>query len=139
GPAHVLVQTPEPPPLDEVLTVLLNGMVALTEPVTLVLDDYHQIEADLVHQLLAFLIDHLPPTLFLILVSRRHPPLPLARRRGRGELVELRAVDLRFTREEACRFLNDSMGLALASEAVERLAERAEGWITGLQLAALVA
>jgi LuxR family transcriptional regulator, maltose regulon positive regulatory protein len=136
-PARVLVEWSEPPPLDEVLTVLLNGLAALSEPVTLVLDDYHHIEADLVHQLVAFLIDHLPPTLFLILISRRDPPLPLARLRARGELVELRAVDLRFTREEAHCFLNECIGLALAPEAVARLTERTEGWITGLQLAAL--
>jgi len=137
GPARLLVQWPEPPPLDEVLTVLLNGLAELPEPVTLVLDDYHAIDAALVHQLLAFLIDHLPPTLLLILASRRDPPLPLARRRARGDLVEVRAADLRFTREEARCFLNDYMGLALPPEAVARLTDRTEGWITGLQLAAL--
>src|SRR5439155_1257771 len=83
------------------------------------------------------LIEHLPPTLFLIVAARRDPPLPLARLRARGQMIEIGAADLRFTVEEASRFLNDGMGLSLAPEAVERLTERTEGWITGLQLAAL--
>jgi ATP/maltotriose-dependent transcriptional regulator MalT len=127
----------QPMPSDEVLTLLLNGLAALDHPVTLVLDDYHEIESFAVHQMVAFLLEHLPPTLSLILVSRSDPLLPLARLRARGQLVELRTRDLRFTLAEARLFLNESMGLAVDAEVVERLAERTEGWIAGLQLAAL--
>jgi LuxR family maltose regulon positive regulatory protein len=136
-PVCALLQSPQAPPLDYAVTLLLNGLAALEQPVTLVLDDYHQIEAPPIHQLVTFVIEHLPPTLFLILVSRGDPPLPLARLRLGGQITEVRAADLRFTREEASRFLNESVGLALPVEAVERLLERTEGWITGLQLAAL--
>jgi len=136
-PACALLQSPQAPPPEYALTLLLNGIAALEQPVTLVLDDYHQIEAQPIHQLVTFVIEHLPPTLLLILVSRGDPPLPLARLRLGGQITEVRAADLRFTLEEASRFLNESVGLALPVEAVERLREQTEGWITGLQLAAL--
>jgi LuxR family transcriptional regulator, maltose regulon positive regulatory protein len=136
-PAGALLQSPECPPVEHVLTVLLNGLAALDRRVTLVLDDYEKIEAPSIHALLTLLLEHLPQTLLLILISRCDPPLPLARLRARGQMVELRALDLRFTVEETRRFLNESMGLELAPEAVGRLTERTEGWITGLQLAAL--
>jgi ATP/maltotriose-dependent transcriptional regulator MalT len=136
-PASALLQSPQCPPLDHVLTLLLNGLAALDRRVTLVLDDYHKIEAPSIHALLTFLLEHLPPTLLLILISRCEPPLPLAGLRARGQMVELRALDLRFTVEETRRFLKESMGLDLAPEAVGRLTERTEGWIAGLQLAAL--
>jgi LuxR family transcriptional regulator, maltose regulon positive regulatory protein len=136
-PVWTLLHAPQPPASDEVLTLLLNGLAALEHPVTLVLDDYHEIEALSVHQIMAFLLEHLPPTLSLVLVSRSDPLLPLARLRARGQLVELRARDLRFTLAETRLFLNESMGLAVGAEAVERLSERTEGWIAGLQLAAL--
>jgi LuxR family transcriptional regulator, maltose regulon positive regulatory protein len=137
GPVRALLQTPQPPASDEALTHLLNGLAALEHPVTLVLDDYHEIESFVIHQIVAFLLEHLPPTLFLILVTRSDPLLPLARLRARGQLVELRTRDLRFTPAEAGLFLNESMGLAVDNQAVERLAEQTEGWIAGLQLAAL--
>jgi LuxR family maltose regulon positive regulatory protein len=137
GPVCALLQSSQAPTLDYAATLLLNGLAALADPVTLVLDDYHQIEAQLVHELVTFMIEHLPPTLCLLLASRGDPPLPLARLRLSGQLTEIRAADLRFTTEEASCFLNERMGLALPPEGVERLLERTEGWITGLQLAAL--
>src|SRR5262249_51835698 len=120
-----------------VLTVLLNEINALARPLTLVLDDYHLIEAQAVHAALTFLIEHLPPLLHLIIATRVDPPLPLSRLRVRGQLVEIRASDLRFTRQEAAAFLNQAMGLKLDADAVARLEARTEGWIAGLQLAAL--
>ncbi len=127
----------EPLPPDLVLTVLLNGIAAVQQPMMLVLDDYHLIEAPEVHQIVGSLLDSRPPLLSLVLMSRSEPPLPLARLRARGELVELRGRDLRFTLEEAEQFLKGGMGLALSQGAIRRLTERTEGWITGLQLAAL--
>jgi LuxR family maltose regulon positive regulatory protein len=137
SPVRALLQAPQHPASAEALTLLLNGLASLEHPVTLVLDDYHEIEALAIHQIVAFLLEHLPATLSLILISRSDPLLPLARLRSRGQLVELRCPDLRFTPAEARRFLNGSMGLAVDAEVVERLAERTEGWIAGLQLAAL--
>ena len=103
----------------------------------LVLDDYHVIDARDIHEGLAFLLDHLPPQLHLVIASRADPPLPLARLRARGELTELRAADLRFTPDEAAAFLNEVMGLDSAAADVAALEARTEGWIAGLQLAAL--
>jgi LuxR family transcriptional regulator, maltose regulon positive regulatory protein len=131
-----LVQSSPELSLQSALTFLLNGLGALSQRVTLVLDDYHAIEARAVHALVAFLIEYLPPHLFLILIARSDPPLPLARLRRQGQIVEIRDADLRFTHEEAARFLNECMGLSLAPEAVARLAQRTQGWIAGLQMAA---
>src|SRR5262249_50702799 len=88
------------------------------------------------HHLVNFLVEHLPPTLFLILTTRSDPPLPLARLRLQGRLIEIRDDELRFTDEEATQFLNDRMGLTLPPELVQRLAQRTEGWVAGLQMAA---
>ena len=103
----------------------------------LVLDDYHVIDAQPVHSAIAFLLDHLPPQMHLIIASRADPTLPLSGLRGRGELTELRATDLRFTPDEAAAFLNEVMGLDLSADDVTALETRTEGWIAGLQLAAL--
>ena len=103
----------------------------------LVLDDYHLIDAQPIHQAIGFLLDHLPPQLHLVIASRADPSLPLSRLRARGQLAELRAVDLRFTADEAVTFLNDVTGLDLAEQEVTALEARTEGWIAGLQLAAL--
>ncbi|HTE19753.1 MAG TPA: hypothetical protein VK689_15410, partial [Armatimonadota bacterium] len=137
GPVRALLQSSQPPSLQYALTLLLNALASLPQPVTVVLDDYHQIEANAVHESLTFLLEHLPPTLFFIITTRSDPPLPLARLRVRRQLIELRAGDLRFNDDEAATFLNESMGLSLAPRAVARLAERTEGWVAGLQLAAL--
>lgn len=103
----------------------------------LVLDDYHLIEAQPIHDALTFLLDHLPPPMHLVIATREDPPLPLARLRARSQLIELRAADLRFTPAEAAEFLNRVMGLDLSAEDIATLESRTEGWIAGLQLAAL--
>ena len=103
----------------------------------LVLEDYHVIDAQPVHSAITFLLDHLPPQMHLVFTSRSDPHLPLSRLRGRGELTELRAADLRFTPDEAAAFLNEVMGLDLSADDVAALETRTEGWIAGLQLAAL--
>jgi len=126
-----------PPPTDALLTLLLNDLVALTQDAVLVLDDYHVIDAQAVHQALAYLLDHLPPQIHLVIATRADPPLPLARLRARGQLAELRATDLRFTSDEATEFLNRTMGLRLSADDFATLDARTEGWIAGLHLAAL--
>ncbi len=130
------LQTPHPP-LEALLTTLLNELLTFREQVTLVLEDYHVIHAPSIHHTLSFLLEHLPPQMHLAIATRSDPPLPLARLRARGELCELRAEDLRFTLEEASTFFHQTIGLALSPEEVALLTERTEGWIAGLQLAAL--
>ena len=125
------------PPLEAVLTVLVNELVEGREAVVLVLDDYHLVEAPSVHDSLAVLLERLPPQLRLVLASRADPPLPLARLRARGQLTELREADLRFTREEAAELLRTAVGSELPEAAVAVLGDRTEGWVAGLQLAAL--
>ncbi|HEY7910047.1 MAG TPA: AAA family ATPase, partial [Thermomicrobiales bacterium] len=131
------LQAPQPPPTEALLMVLLNELAALPDEVVLVLDDYHAIGAPPVDQALTFLVEHLPPQLHLVIATREDPPLPLARLRARGHLTELRAADLRFTAAEAAEFLNEVMGLRLTAADIAALDERTEGWIAGLQLAAL--
>jgi LuxR family maltose regulon positive regulatory protein len=131
------LQSPQPPPTESILTALLNEMAALAEDLVVVLDDYHLIEATAVDDALTVLLEHLPPRVKLVMATREDPPLPIARLRARGQLVELRAADLRFTPTEAAEFLRGVMGLELSGEEVVALEERTEGWITGLQLAAL--
>ncbi len=132
-----LLASPQPLPIEAVLTSLINELAASEDDVALVLDDYHAIETLPIHAAVAFLLDHLPPQVHLVIASRADPPLPLARLRGRGELTELRAADLRFTPDEATAFLTEAMGLALSAADVAALEGRTEGWIAGLQLAAL--
>lgn len=134
--ALALLRSPQPP-LDAVLAMLANGLAALPGDCVLVLDDYHAIESAAIHRAVAFLLDHLPPRLHLVLVSRADPPLSLARLRARGELAEIRADDLRFTAEEAATFLTELRALPLQPADVALLAGRTEGWIAGLHLAAL--
>ncbi len=129
------LQAPHPP-LEALLTTLLNELLTVREPVTLVLEDYHVIQAPTIHQSLSFLLEHLPPHVHLVIATRSDPPLPLARLRAQGELCEIRAEDLRFTLEEASTFFRQR-GLSLSREEVAFLTERTEGWIAGLQLAAL--
>jgi LuxR family maltose regulon positive regulatory protein len=129
------LQSPQPP-IEPVLTALLNDIAALPEPFILVLDDYHVLESQAVDQALVFLLEHLPRQMHLALTTREDPRLPLARLRARDQMTELRAADLRFTPAEAAGFLR-GMGLDLATEDVAALEERTEGWIAGLQLAAL--
>src|SRR6266571_818989 len=128
---------PPQPPSEAGLVTLLNDLDALPDDVVLVLDDYHVIDARDVQDGMAFLLEHLPPRIHLVIGSRADPALPLARLRGRGELVEIRAADLRFTPGEAAAYLNGAMGLVLTAADVAALEERTEGWIAALQLAAL--
>ena len=132
-----LLRTPQALPVEAVLTTLINGVGAVDGDVFLVLDDYHVIESRDVHEGMTFLLDHLPPSLHVVIASRSDPPLPLARLRARGDLVEVRAADLRFTPDEASAYLVGSMGLPLDRPDVEALEGRTEGWIAALQLAAL--
>jgi LuxR family maltose regulon positive regulatory protein len=119
------------------LAALINQLNATAGELLLVLDDYHVIAAQPVHDMLTFLLDNLPANAHLIIATRADPPLPLARLRARGQLVELRSADLRFTHDEAAEFLNRVMGLGLSSADIAALEEHTEGWIAGLQLAAL--
>ena len=119
------------------LTSLLNDLGGADVDVVLVLDDYHVIDSPEVQAGMEFLLDHLPPRLHLVIASRADPPLPLPRLRARGDLVEIRATDLRFTPDEAASYLNDAMGLQLTPDDVTALEGRTEGWIAALQLAAL--
>ena len=124
-------------PIDVVLTALLNELSVLPGDLTLVLDDYHLAEDSGTRAGMVFLLEHLPPHVHLVVSSRSDPALPLARLRARGELVEVRAADLRFTRGEAATYLNELNALALSPEDVAALERRTEGWAAALQLAAL--
>ncbi len=126
-----------PPPIEAVLTTLLNALIQLPTETVLVLDDYHLIEAQPTHDALTYLAEHLPPNVHLVIASRNDPLLPLTRLRARGTLTEFHAPDLRFTVEETAAFLTGVMGLPLSAEQVTALQVRTEGWIAGLQLAAL--
>jgi len=132
-----LLHSPQPPPPQAILTSLINDLGEFEDPFALVLDDYHLITAQPVHEALTFILDHLPPPMRLVILTRADPPLPLARLRVRNQLTEIRAADLRFTHDEAATFLNRVMRLALSADDVRALETRTEGWIAGLQLAAL--
>jgi LuxR family maltose regulon positive regulatory protein len=126
-----------PPPVEEIVTFLINVMTTGSHQIILVLDDYHLIEDQAIHDTLAFLLARMPQQLYLVICTREDPYLPLARMRARGQLIELRATDLRFSASEAAEFLNRVMGLGLSPEDIVALESRTEGWIAGLQLAAL--
>ncbi|RPJ39653.1 MAG: hypothetical protein EHM21_15475, partial [Chloroflexi bacterium] len=132
-----MLEANQPPPFETVLTGLLNDLAGVSPPLILVLDDYHVIDTRAIHEGLNFLLDHLPPQIHLVLTTRADPPLALARRRARTEMVEVRAADLRFTREESLAFLNAILRLDLPAADVEVLLRRTEGWIAGLQMAGL--
>ena len=132
-----VLQSPQPPPIEPVLTALINEIAGRSDDLILVLDDYHLIDAQPIHDVLAFLLDHLPPQMHLVIATRADPPLPVSRLRGRRQLTELRTADLRFTPDEAAAFLNQVMGLGLSAKDVAVLETRTEGWIVGLQMAAL--
>jgi LuxR family maltose regulon positive regulatory protein len=133
----VLLQGLQPTSFEAVVTTLVNELAGVAEEVVLVLDDYHLIEAPQVHRSLEFLLEHLPASLRLVLASRADPPLPLARLRARGQLAELRERDLRFSPQEAAELLRSAVGPDLPEVAVAVLEARTEGWVAGLQLAAL--
>jgi LuxR family maltose regulon positive regulatory protein len=124
-------------PLESVVASLINDLADLAGDLVLVIDDYHLISAVELHETMAFLLERLPPQVHLVLAGRADPPLPLARLRARGDLLEVRAADLRFTANEAATYLSESMGLRLTANDVDALEARTEGWIAALQLAAL--
>jgi LuxR family maltose regulon positive regulatory protein len=137
-----LLQAAQPPSVQGILSSLLNEIAALaraqpTADMILVLDDYHLISTAQIHEGIAFLLEHQPHNLHLVISTRADPPVALSRLRARGQLTELRSDDLRFTSEETAIFMNTAMGLDLTPADVEALEVRTEGWIVGLQLAAL--
>lgn len=135
--ALTMLQSPQPSPTEAVLTPLINEIAAIPDRIILVLDDYHVIESSQVDDVLTFLLENLPPQMHLVIATRDDPQLPLARLRARSQLIELRAADLRFSSSEAAEFLNQVMGLDLSAEDITALETRTEGWIAGLQLAAI--
>jgi LuxR family maltose regulon positive regulatory protein len=140
-----VLQSPQPPSTESILTSLINEVTTIPDNPSagsgrgfvLVLDDYHIIDSKPVDNILAFLLEHQPPQMHLVIATREDPPLPLSRLRARGQLTELRAADLRFTPAETAEFLNRMMGLNLSEVDIAALEARTEGWIAGLQLAAL--
>jgi LuxR family maltose regulon positive regulatory protein len=135
--AITLLRSPQPPPIESVLTVLINEIDAIDHDFVLILDDYHVIDSASIHSALSFFLDHLPRRMHLVLASRSDPPIALPRLRARGELTEVRAADLRFTLDEASAFLNQVMGLRLSATDTATLERRTEGWIAALKLAAI--
>ncbi|MBK7316844.1 LuxR C-terminal-related transcriptional regulator [Candidatus Villigracilis affinis] len=131
------LQSHQPPSIESILTALLNEITTISDNFVLVLDDYHIIDSKPVDNALTFLLEHLPPQMHLVIATREDPQLPLSRLRARGQLTELRAADLRFTPAEAAEFLNQMMGLNLSAEDIAALETRTEGWIAGLQFAAI--
>jgi LuxR family maltose regulon positive regulatory protein len=135
--AQAMLQAPQPPPSDVLLTSLINDIAATPAPFVLVIDDYHVIHTLAIHQQLIFLLEHLPPQMHIVLASREDPPFPLSRLRARGYMRDIRQTDLRFTEEETRDFAQRVMQVELSVDDVTALYTRTEGWITGLQFAAL--
>jgi LuxR family maltose regulon positive regulatory protein len=132
-----VLRSPRPPPTESILTALLNEIATVEDDFVLVLDDYHVVDSRAVDEALSYVLEHLPPRMRLIIATREDPNLPLARLRARGQLSELRAAELRFAPSEAGEFLEGVMGLDLSEGEITALESRTEGWIAGLQLAAL--
>src|SRR6266487_162227 len=132
-----VLQSPQPPPTEAILTALLNDITTIRDHFVLVLDDYHVLDAKAVDHALTYLVEHLPPHMHLVIATREDPQLPLARLRAGDQLTEVRVTDLRFTHSEAAGFLNQVMGLNLSAQDIAALETRTEGWIAGLQLAAI--
>ena len=131
------LRSPQPMQIEAILTSLLNEIAISPEHFVLILDDYHNTDSKPVDQSLGFLVENQPPQMHLVITTREDPQLPLARYRARGQLTELRAADLRFTPDEAAEFFNQMTGLSFSVENISALETRTEGWIAGLQLAAL--
>ncbi len=132
-----MLQSPQSPPTEAILISLINDVTPIPDRIVLVLDDYHLIDSSPVDDALNFILDHLPPKMHLVIATRTDPDLPLARLRARGQLAELRAKELRFSSSESAEFLNRVMGLNLSTKDIAALETRTEGWIAGLQLAAI--
>jgi LuxR family maltose regulon positive regulatory protein len=135
--AQIMLQSTQPAPAENIISSLINDVSAITDRIVLVLDDYHVIESTQIDDVLTFFIEHLPPQMHLVISTRQDPHLPLARLRAGDQLTDLRAAGLRFTSSEAADFLNQVMGLELSAEDVAALESRTEGWVAGLQLAAI--
>jgi LuxR family maltose regulon positive regulatory protein len=131
------LQTSPSPPIETILVTLINEIAAQEQPLILGLDDYHEITRPEIHTALEFLVENLPANMHLVMATREDPPLSLSRLRVRGQLTEIRAADLRFSATESTTFFNDLLSLALTSDDIDSLTARTEGWIAGLQLAAL--
>jgi len=131
------IQSSKLPAIESLFLALINQIANVSDPFILVLDDYHLIEEQSVHNIISFTLEHLPPQMLLVILTRVDPPLPIARLRGRGQLTELRRVNLKFAPDEVAEFLNQVMGLGLTEADVAALAFHTEGWIAGLQMAAL--
>jgi LuxR family maltose regulon positive regulatory protein len=136
-PALSMLRSPQPPPAVWIVNSLINELADNETDFALVLDDYHEIDNQSIHESVSYLVEHLPPNMHLFIATRADPPLPLARLRARGQMTELRATDLRFTSGEAMELLNRMMHLGLSHSQVETLETRTEGWIAGLRMAAL--
>lgn len=132
-----ILTSPNLSPNETLITELINELDKLPQPLILVLDDYHIIETQAIHDGLSYLLEHAPHHFHLVIATRADPPLPLARLRARSDMLELRLTDLRFTLQEAADFLNHTMGLQISPADVARITTRTEGWIAGLQIAAL--
>jgi LuxR family maltose regulon positive regulatory protein len=135
--AREALQSGQQPSIESVLTALLNEIAVIQDDFCLILDDYHLVDSPEIDAGLGFLLEHMPAHMHLVITTREDPQLPLSRLRVRDQLKELRGADLRFTRDEAAEFLNQAMGLTLSAEHIDALEKRTEGWIAGLQLAAL--
>jgi LuxR family maltose regulon positive regulatory protein len=137
GELLVKLRATKQSPDEELLTSLVNDLARLEEDFVLVLDDYHVFDEARIHQALAFLVDNLPPTTRLVIASRTDPPLPLSLMRGRGDLLELRMADVRFSAQESLAFIKSLSGIDIQDDDIASLHARTEGWIAGLQMAAL--
>lgn len=135
--ALTMLQSPQPPPIDSILINLVNDVTLIPTDMALVLDDYHCIDVKPIHDMIAFLLDHLPKQMHIILATRSNPPLPLARIRSQNQMTELRAADLSFTTDETFVFFDKCLKFKLSNDDMTLLRSRTEGWIAGLQLAAL--
>ncbi len=135
--AHDILRSPQPPSYEMILTSLINDLAGSDETIVSVLDDYHFIQTQIVHEAVSFLLEHLPSPMHIIMITRADPPLPIPRLRGRGELAEFRAADLRFNLVEASQFLEDVVRMEISAQDVDALHKHTEGWITALQMAAL--
>jgi LuxR family maltose regulon positive regulatory protein len=135
--SQTALQSSAAPPVRAMLTSLINEIAALPDPLILSLDDYHEINSTDIHEGIDFLIENLPANMHLVIMTREDPPITLSRLRVQGLLTEIRADDLRFSKEESTAFFNDLLSLALSQEDIDSLTARTEGWIAGLQLSAI--
>jgi LuxR family maltose regulon positive regulatory protein len=133
-----MLQSPQPPPIESILINLINDVIRIPTDIVLVLDDYHLVDANPIHDMIAFLLENLPEQMHLIIATRSDPPLPLlARLHSQNQLTELRAADLSFTVDETANLFTESLNLHLSANDIQLLETRTEGWIVGLQLATL--